>query len=63
MLADVAVVCPNCGTNVELTTAAALQSERLGVSCRCPDCQHEWICRSKEDERLLQNPVVGELDT
>ena len=63
MLADVAVVCPNCGTNVELTTAAALQSERLSVSCRCPDCQHEWICRSKEDERLLQNPVVGELDT
>ena len=37
--------CPNCGNKIELTTAAKLQSARLGVSCECSNCSDSWICR------------------
>lgn len=48
--------CPNCRNEIELTTAAKLQSARLGVSCECGRCGVAWICRVATECLSRQQP-------
>ena len=58
--------CPKCGEEIELPTAAKLQSELLGVSCECASCSDSWIyCNTlqplpgqdeSEEQHFLKKP-------
>lgn len=41
--------CPKCGDEIELPTAAKLQSKQLGVSCECASCSYSWICSNAQE--------------
>ena len=60
--------CPKCGDEIELPTAAMLQSEQLGVSCECASCSYSWIYSNSqeplpnqdksEEPHVLKKPYV-----